>query len=424
MVVIWIDASSPTSVMQSYKTAARRFPKPEQGDANDEDIILFIKDTLTNIRDTWLLVFDNYDEPKAFQSHGIRHYIPDGDNGKILFTSRHGDAVRLGRTIDVSRMSKEESVRLLLNRETANEEEAINGDKIATLLGYLALALDQASSYIRTRCLDIKDFIPHYQRRKKLILQEIPDEWEYRRSINGEGKETSLRVFTTWELSYQQISGSAEDKRSKDHFLTLAAFFDNKLISARYFKALFDSGRPEWMERYSSENEWDNYKLADELAEYQKLSLLQPAGMRTEEPSFSIHPVVRDWIKLRKHKDERQHFAWEVITALTSYLDAVDIDDLSLATKQEFISHVDACVQNVDELLAEGFSTDISISPDSAALFALLCESQGRYDDAEGLRKRALEKLGATNSATLQSIGNLANVYVGQRSIQRGRATL
>lgn len=106
MVVVWIDASSPISVMQSYKTAARRFSKREQDDANDEDILSFTKDTLRNKTDPWLLVFDNYDNPKAFESRSIRHYIPDGKHGKILFTSRHADAARLGRTIDVSRMSK------------------------------------------------------------------------------------------------------------------------------------------------------------------------------------------------------------------------------------------------------------------------------------------------------------------------------
>ena len=413
-VMVWIDATSPVSVMQSYKTAAKKFSKCDQ-DMDDEDVISLVKDNLSDRKDPWLLVFDNYDNPKAFESRSIRHYIPSGKHSHILFTSRHADTARLGHTIEVSNMREMESLELLLQREPLNDEEIADGHRVASVLGYLALALDQAGAYIRKRRMSLRDFVPDYQRRKDLILQEIPDEWEYCRSIEGDERETRLRVFTTWELSYQQISGHELDKMAKDHLLMLAAFFDTKLISAKYFQALFDSERPEWMELYSSEGEWDISKLRDVLAEFRKLSLLQLSENNADDLAFSIHPVVRDWIILRKHKDERQHYAGELITALTAYLKGVDIDLLSLETKQETVSHVDVCIQHDAELLIEHPSKAVNLSFYSACLFAKFYGAQGRYDEAEELYGRALagseEELGPKHPKILTIIMNLGNVY-------------
>lgn len=120
-------------------------------------------------------------------------------------------------------MSKSESLHLLLH-----EEEKIKGRRIASTLGYLRLTFDQAGAHIRARCLSLKDFISHYDKRKEKVLIEIPDQWEYRRNI------TLFSVFTTWKLSFDQTGGDDVEIRNKDPFLTLTAFFDNKIIWERY----------------------------------------------------------------------------------------------------------------------------------------------------------------------------------------------
>ena len=89
---------------------------------------------------------------------------------------------------------------------------------------------------MRAICLCmISDYI--IANEKKLVLQGIPDQWEYRKTIKDTEIETLLSVFTTWELSFEQIGGSNEIKNKKEHFLTLAALFNNESISHRYFEA-------------------------------------------------------------------------------------------------------------------------------------------------------------------------------------------
>ena len=80
-------------------------------------------------------------------------------------------------------------------------------------------------------------------------------------------RETALSIFTTWELSFEQISGDIQEIERKDHFLTWPAFFDDKAISERYFQVYFDRKKPEWMNIFSTKHEWDHDKLGDVLTE-------------------------------------------------------------------------------------------------------------------------------------------------------------
>ena len=343
--VIWVDASSPKSVIPSYKIIAQKILKNQSYNLDDEDTIrLQVQDALRDWDRQWLMVFDNYDNPRAFQGHSIRDYLPSGRSGRTLFTSRHQDSARLGHKIDASTMTENESLELLLQRLPLNEDESTHGREIVSTLGYLALAIDQAGAYIRARSLDHKEFIQHYHDRKEVVLQEIPEEWEYSRAIDGEQLETRLRIFTTWELSFKQISGQEREVQDKEHFLTLAAFFDAGNVSERYFQAYFENSNPDWMKIFSSSERWDCYKLGDVLSELQKLSLLQTQSRINEGHVILIHPVICDWIKLRHSPGMQRRFAIEMAKALTDYLKDTIVDLLSLETKMETLRHIDSCI--------------------------------------------------------------------------------
>ena len=313
--VAWIDASSPASISQSYGAIAKQLPNPPDPDIDDDGVMSIVKGSFQKFQRSWLVVLDNYDNPKAFSARSIREYIPlTGKNGHILITSRHRDSARLGQEIIVSSMTVDESVNLLLRR-AAQGGEASKCAVIARSLGYLPLALDQAGSYIRARDLQLKDFVRRYEERKESILTETPEQWEYRRS-NNEGPEEYLSVFTTWELSFEQLSGDNREKGYKERFLTLAAFFDNKQIAERYFKALYNAEKPAWMVIFDTDEKWDTFKFEDLLAEFRKLSLVQILTRRNDQSYFSFHPVVRDWIQLRVNLEKQQQALVELIAAL------------------------------------------------------------------------------------------------------------
>lgn len=219
------------------------------------------------------------------------------------------------------------------------------------ILNFMAVIWIDASSPVS---------IPHCNKRREKVLRETPDEWEYR-------KETVLSIFTTWELSFEQITGDGEERGKKDHFLKPAAFLDNTNISEMYFSAHFSRGRSERMDIFSPRAEWDSEKLGDILAELQKLSLLQMSDRQTSGLRFSFHPVVRDWIRLRKSNTMRQQFVMKWIMALTHYLEDVSNNNLPLETNQETILHIDSCVRNEREFLERSSNTGLDYYSKSAS---------------------------------------------------------
>ena len=413
--LLWVDASSPVSVAQSYLAIARKVLIQTSNDMDSRAVISVVQDTLRDWKQRWLVVFDNYDDPKVFQSPRITDYIPKGKNGSILFTSRHPDSARLGHRVAISAMSDEESLQLLLQGSPVSEEGKKDGQKIVSVLGHLALAVDQAAAYIRRRHLHLKDFISHYNKRRDVILKEIPDEWEYRRKIGNSEQETVLSVFTTWEMAFALMDGSDVEKERKEHFLSLAACFDNKVISESYFRGYCVSESAEWMDIFRTRNGWDQDKLGDVLADCEKLSLLQLLDPQSNELRFSIHPIVRDWISLRKSREKQQQYVVEMISVLTSHLRSTDVIELSLQMNQETAQHIDACVQRDNNLFENSFDVGLDSLPESESYFARFYYHLGRYDEAEKLQERALianeKKLGAEHSHTLRAMLDLATVY-------------
>ena len=123
------------------------------------------------------------------------------------------------------------TVALLIQQSQTNEVISSDTKKNMERLGYHPLAITQAGAYIRKRKLRLCEFMDHYKRRKKIILESTPQLSQYRKLLGNAEKETSLNVFTTWELSFQQLQSEASENNVEAKLLTLLAFFDEKDIS-------------------------------------------------------------------------------------------------------------------------------------------------------------------------------------------------
>ena len=418
MAALWINAASPSTVIQSYRSILRLISPGDETANNDSEAILLARNKIERWIGRWLIVFDNYDNPRAFTSRPIREFIPISETGYILFTSRHEDSSRLGRCISLSRMTEGESVDLLLQGPASTPKENSEGVKVAATLGNLALALDQAGAYIRSRELPLNQFVAHYKKRKRAVLEEIPDEWEYRRNKENSDKEQCLSAFTTWEMSLDLIKGSPKEKRRKVDFLTLAAFLDPQHISERYFRAYdtIDDGI-EWKSLFRNVEKWDSDRLGDLLAEFRRLSLIEVLNRHDNEHAFSIHPLICDWMKFRKGAETRSRIV-ELTNMLATFLETHNFDDLSLEVNQETTRHVEAWVEANENILQDSYETILTMPRRSIGLFASLYQSQGRYEEAGRLYRRGLEgweeKLGPKHPDTLATVEGLALVYRSQ----------
>jgi hypothetical protein len=117
-----------------------RIISPRIDIGNDKgEIISLVQTQIKKWTGRRLLVFDNYNNPNSFQQRAIKDYI-SSQGGHIIFTSRHKDSYRLGLTIDLSRMTEDEGIRLLLHF-TSNSGKS-DASKVVALLSYLALAIN------------------------------------------------------------------------------------------------------------------------------------------------------------------------------------------------------------------------------------------------------------------------------------------
>ncbi|KAL6716128.1 hypothetical protein ACLMJK_005694 [Lecanora helva] len=337
-VLAWIDATSPLSVEQGYKLMAKTILPGQQGDRDVDAMISELWNKMQEQEQDSLLVFDNYDNPNAFPDPGIRKYLRRAHQVRVILTSRNAGSARLGREIKVAEMTENESLEVLLQRDSISQDEILNARAVASMLGHLALALDQAGAYIRARGLHLAEFLSHYHNRKKIVLRCIPSDWEYFKYDDKEEKMKKLSAFTTWELSFDQIS---DFKEEKEHFLSLAALFDIRSISEKYLETLFTAVKPEWMKIFNSDCKWDSYKLADILAEFQQLSLTSIREGGYNGQCFSIHPMIRDWISVRKNSIVHEAVVEELMIALSSYLKIAPPASLPLEARQETLLHVD-----------------------------------------------------------------------------------
>lgn len=409
LATLWVDSSTPASVEQSYNAIAKALHKDFADEDDIQTTISLVQDTLRSWPQRWLMVFDNYDNPKVFRKRSIREYIPESKNGFILFTSRHTGLELLGGDrISVSSMTKSESLDLLLRRPPSNSAEETDGLAIADLLGHLALALDQAGAYIRARKLPLEDFISHYEKRKDVIFREVPDDWEYH------DQSGPLSVSTTWEMSFGLISGDSETIARKNNFLTLAGFFDPNRISERYFQAYCDAEKVEWMDLFRVDGRWDSYELGDVLAELHKLSLIHLPDQESGERSFTIHPIVCDWLVHRRGKTKQQQMIMELIHALAAFLKCSEEEELPLDVNQETTLHLDRCISHAKAAFGKSDKEGLALLPEVTSLFARFYRRQGRYADAELLLKLALAEtervLGVQHPDSLRALESLAIV--------------
>jgi hypothetical protein len=294
--IFWLDAMSETSLRKSFRTIAERMKPPEMIIDDDSGVNLVLE-KLGEWPEPWLMIFDNYDDPKEFNN--LRDYMP-GEDGCFLVTTRHADTDAMTdpeNVIELPGLDQRSALDLLLKQSQVKETEsnAEEGKHIVTRLGFHPLAITQAGSYMKLRKIKLHDFLAHYKRQRLSILQQTPQMSQYRRKLgklNDADKETALNVFTTWELSFQQLLASEASDTSnigrnmESDLLTLFAFFDCKDISEELFQSFCSS--PKLQESRSStgsslsvdllldeSGKWDDEKFASILIDLNQHALLQ-----------------------------------------------------------------------------------------------------------------------------------------------------
>jgi ankyrin repeat protein/tetratricopeptide (TPR) repeat protein len=412
-VILWIDASSEQTLIRSYGKIVDKLAGSRVVFPNEQSRVTYLKNFLNHRQDSWLLVLDNYDAPNTFQS--IKDYLPETNLGCLIITSRHGGAETLGPVVTVSGMTEDEAVQLLLQAakiETTTENYTL-AKVIVQKLAFFALAIDQAASYIFSRQLPLKEFLDHYDRRTRAILEHTPAMWEYRRKQGQADKENSLSAFTTWEMSLEQLA-DGDDATLITHLLTLSAFLDSSNVNETLFRTYLDGHTqcPQWMVYFLTGAQWDEYRFQDITVLLKSYSLIESTDLRSGRIQFSLHPLIKEWLQLRLDSVRRQEYIHEAIEMVAANIESQSMWEATYESRSLWLSNMDACVANDTKYRGENSTSAFQISDDLANTFASALNFHGRYLDAKSMYESVLSYQKKTNSQGVsRSFINLANTF-------------
>lgn len=117
-------------------------------------------------------------------------------------------------------------------------------------------------------------------------------------------------VFTTWDMSLQLLHPETPTGAANLEVLNAMAYLNETDISEEMFATFFsdvvhDDGLPTWMDGFLDGGSWSSLRFRKTMSDLKQLSLID--SFVQKDDSFwhvSLHPLIKDWIRLRQTKAE------------------------------------------------------------------------------------------------------------------------
>ena len=472
--VFWIEAGSKESIERDYVQIYRILSGRQMNTGDEmvkvEDAIAAVKRWFHGREGRWLVVLDSadtIDDDQQTSYIDLDYFMPDAPGVHVVITSRSSTAKEMTTldAVEVAEMEPSEA-RELFRRYAKLTEEGLDMtrevDKIVRELGYLALAITLAGSYVSVTprlSSDIGRYLPEYRQRRKELLQRRAT-----RHIHQYGES----VLSTWEASFEAIENH---NPCAARLLSLLAFVNFEDI----FLGLFDGdgvdvlasalsritessnattlSNKTWQSFLFSEQQWTINELESAFEALQSYSLIQ---WKSDQKSYAMHKLVHAWGQDRLETDRQRQLS---NLALELMADATAEDQIDPSHQLRLVPHVMASFDMFSSLHESrdvlainrlsmidgigGFLFRIGRWPEAYRMqvfhfsktekmlgkehpstltsinnLALVLRSQGRYEEAERIHRRALalreRVLGKEHPDTLTSINNLATILSSQ----------
>ncbi|KAL2062427.1 hypothetical protein VTL71DRAFT_6693 [Oculimacula yallundae] len=317
----------------------------------------------------WMLIIDNADDPDV----DVEGFFPEGDRGFLLINThvvanhKHGTIGR--RFFSLNELDKPSSIELLLRlaqvKAPWSESTRDTADVIAKALGYLPLCLVHAATAVAEGVCKLQDYLDSFQN----AVSKLRLEFRKRKPTGkNRGYDLYLSVYSSYEMIYSKLEDTkTEEYQDAVELLKIFAFFHRqnigldvleaaaavplleaeaesrartrqnnpekkeswillmrKVIFALRTGVFIDRGRPILpnMLRQAAQNTTGsddalklyNGRLRLALRVLQQWSL---ASHNRETDSYSIHPLIHDWVRTRPQMTLGEQAAWSQAAANT-----------------------------------------------------------------------------------------------------------
>ncbi|WP_345097832.1 FxSxx-COOH system tetratricopeptide repeat protein [Planomonospora venezuelensis] len=215
--VWWIPADQPMLVRSALAGLSPHLGLPPAGSAGIEDTAAGVLDALRRGEpySKWLLIFDNAEQPED-----LSDVIPHGP-GHVLITSRNHAWTSVADTVAVDVFTRQESIEFLLRR-TDGGISPQDADRLATELGDLPLALEQAGALHHETGMSVDEYL-RLLREQTIQLLDANKPSDY-----------PLSMTAAWSLSVSQLESKLPEA---GELLRCCAFFGPEPIPRDVFGA-------------------------------------------------------------------------------------------------------------------------------------------------------------------------------------------
>jgi tetratricopeptide (TPR) repeat protein len=310
--MFWVDVSRPSTAKNGFLAVAKTLGF--SAESVEESL-----QALASIKDRWLLILDNADDPEV----DYAAYIPSGNQGVVIVTSRVPECSQYSTlpAEALEGLNKKYSTQLLLKAARVPDKSWHSCDRqaqaIVELLGSHTLALIQAGAYIAEGYCQLDQYAEKYKRLRERLLKHYPKQQQSR----------YRHVYATFEASVGVLNDS-KDRVGRDalDLLGTLSMLHSGVLPLQIFADAWRGARhvlgdddqveqvdarrqwhvsqlPEFMDRQA--DEWDDYRLNKASAMLTSLSLV--TRYRVDDlDGLSMHPLVHAWAKDRLGKEEQQ----------------------------------------------------------------------------------------------------------------------
>jgi tetratricopeptide (TPR) repeat protein len=322
-------------------------------------------------------------------------------------------------------MEPEEAIDLMLKvslQDLSNEALRVDAGQLVTGLGYLALAINQAASYIAKRACALNEYLDILQKRRKLLMKDL--------ASKQNSRNYPWSVYTTWEISFRSVQ---EKSLLASQVLQIFSYLHNDQIPKEIFNRASgyiskhgnNRSRYEWISSRLSkpvlelletrqDGEWDSEKFEEAIDYLQSYSIVK-RERDGDEFVYGLHPLVHSWMRDRLAEQDQLPFKRSAVCLLSmSQRTTYGRSDLDLRFTRKLFVHVESCWN----LFPEHFTCGTTQEPQVISGVSYLADvysEVGARQKAEKLRLQVLEAskrvLGAENPDTLTSMGDLAQTY-------------
>jgi tetratricopeptide (TPR) repeat protein len=277
-------------------------------------------------------------------------------------------------------------------RAQSDPAEKNAAEKLATELGYLPLALEQAAAYIAAKTARFQDYLASYQQQRLALLNKAqPKTGEYPAS-----------VAKTWTLNFQEVE---QDPVAAD-ILRVSAFLSPDAIPLEFLSSGASQLGPVLAGALAASE--DPLALNEALEPLMRYSLIR---LDVDAQTYSIHRMVQEVVKDQVGIERQAQWAERVVRAVAQSFPEVNYQTWTRCERS--IPHALVCTAHIDH-----WSMTFSETRDLLYEAGYYFYQRGQFWEAEPLLKSLLvmceQVLGPEHPSTLKSLNNLGVLYRNQ----------